>query len=205
MSKYNIISKSFKGNIENKTCVIEYQVDGYGAERFTTSLVYIELKDKAGPRYVWLADGMGKHIDTEEDKKNFLNEFEQYQKGGSYRKTHPIIYTEIENLKREKQKLQSRLTSVESDIRRAEDAVRRKKFSNYTDDIDYDTLDKYIEGFTETFKPNDRYYIDIIQHMWDGIKFMVMDKKLNKAVKVGMYDADTGIKFRNLYDYEIKI
>ena len=192
MSKYNIISKSFKGNIENKTCVIEYQVDGYGAERFTTSLVYIELKDKAGPRYVWLADGMGKHIDTEEDKKNFLNEFEQYQKGGSYRKTHPIIYTEIENLKREKQKLQSRLTSVESDIRRAEDAVRRKKFSNYTDDIDYD-------------KPNDRYYIDIIQHMWDGIKFMVMDKKLNKAVKVGMYDADKGIRFRDLYDYEIKI
>jgi len=205
MSKYTIISKSLRGNRENQVCTVYYQVKGYGATRFQTDLIYLNLTDELGPRYVYLSDRIGKHIETDEDKEVFLQEVYEYQKGGGYRKTHPIIMTNVEVLQKEKRELKDRLLSIDSEIYKAENELRELKYSNYRDDIDYMSLGKYTDKLKEALLPDDRYYIKLVQHIWDGIKFVVMDKELDKAVQIGIYNIDKGIKFRDLESYEIDI
>ena len=98
---YNIISKYPKGNDRRKTYNIKYQVDNQ-PEIYEVTMIYVELRDEK-PKYVFLlvkdpeyktfrlAGNNPKYVETSHQKDIFIEEVRKFQKGGSYRKTHPII------------------------------------------------------------------------------------------------------------------
>ena len=203
MGKYTIIDKYPKGNRDYKTATISYQVSGYGSDIFKAEMIYINNEDIT--TYAFLSNNKYIHINTDEDKNDFCNEIKLFQKGGSYRKTHPIIKSQSMILRDKKHKLEAELSNLDKKIREAEDIERKQKFKSYKDDIDYESLNTYVDLLTTAFKPNDRYYIKPIMHIWDGYKLEVWDKILNKPVYMGVTKEDGDILFRDLKDYEIKM
>lgn len=205
MSKYTIISKSPKGNKENYVHKIKYQVAGYGTNVYETHLMYLNLRDEGGCRYVYLNDRIGEHIDSNEDKDEFLKELSKFQKGGSYRKANPIKKSQSMILRDKKRKLEADLSDLDRKIREAENIERQQVFKSYKEDIDYNTLTEYTDGLAKIINSNDRYYMKPIMHIWDGYKIEIWDNQLNKPVYIGVIDKDNKISFRDLDDYEIKM
>ena len=202
MGKYNIVDKYPKGNNEYKMATISYQVDGYGSDIFNAEMIYINNKNIT--TYAFLSTKTYPHIDTDEDKDEFWNEIKLFQKGGSYRKTHPIIKSKSMSLKDKKHKLEDELCKLDAEIRDAEEQERQQKFKSYTSDIDYDSLYKFTENVTTVLNDNSRYYIVPILHIWDGYKLEIWDRQLNKPVYMGVLK-ESNITFRDLKDYEIKM
>ena len=107
MSKYNIISKIPDRNIKGNRYQIEYQVEGQGSRRFFIELVclgntnHLEgiAKNKWGVSYAFFAksdDEKFPFIETSDDKAEFLSELYKFQLGNAYRKSHPIIESEVD-------------------------------------------------------------------------------------------------------------
>lgn len=204
MSKYTIIDKYPKGNKHNCISKIQYQVAGYGTAVFEIQLIYIDIPSEGQSRYVFLSDRVGEHIDSNEDKDVFLQELAIYQKGGSYRKTHPVVKSQSMLLRDKKRKLEEELSDLDRKIREAEDIERQQKFKSYKEDIDYATLLDYTNRLADAINSNDRYYVKPIMHIWDGYKLEIWDKQLDKPVSMGIVEGNK-IKFRDLDDYEIKM
>lgn len=202
MGKYTIVTKSPKGNDACKVSTISYQVEGYGSDIFSAEMIYIHNKDIS--TYAFLSTKTYPHIDTDEDKDEFWNEIKLYQKGGSYRKTHPIIESQSMVLKHERRKLEDELADINNKIRDAEEQERQQKFKIYNKDIDYDSLNEFTKNIESVLNTDSRYYLIPVMHIWDGYKLEVWDKKLNKPVYIGVLK-ENGVTFRNLYDYEIKM
>lgn len=202
MSKYIIVSKSPKGNKTNCAHIVQYQVEGFDTEIFETQLFYLSSPTEGEPRYVYFGDKMGKHLDTNEDRDEFLVEFAKYQKGGSYRKTHPIKLSKSMQLRARQKQLRDELSQLDHDIIQADEEERQEKFKTYKNDIDYTSLNKYLDEVATAIK-SDRYYLNPVMHIWDGYKIEVIDKVLNKPVYIGELGKN-GIKFRDIDAYEIK-
>lgn len=201
MSKYTIIDKYPKGNNHNKSSIISYQVDGCGSDIFKAKMIYVDNK-VTGVSYAFFSEEDYQHINTSEDRMEFCNEIKEFQKGGSYRKTHPIKKSEAFLLKEKRNELDAEIRNIDKEIREAEEKERKQKFSTYKLDIDYESLNIYIEGIKSALNNSDRYYIEPVLHIWDGYKLMIKDKELNKPVYVGVIDND-GVRFREIEDYEI--
>lgn len=202
MSKYNIIEKYPKGNNEYKTATISYQVAGYGSDIFKAEMVYINSEDIT--TYAFLSTNKYLHIDTEEDRNEFCEEIKLFQKGGSYRKTHPIVKSQSMILRDKKRKLEEEISDVDRKIREAEEIERQQKFKSYKDDIDYKSLQEFAKSIVKALDHSNRYYLVPVMHIWDGYKLEVWDKQLNKPVYIGVLKED-GVTFRDLKDYEIKM
>ena len=89
MGKYIIVDKNRKGNTRGQSYEITYQLSDTDTKMYKVNLVCYSIIDN-DYKYVFIAGQNGYQIDTPEDKEEFLNELYEYQKGGSYRKTHPI-------------------------------------------------------------------------------------------------------------------
>ena len=165
-------------------------------------MVYINSEDIT--TYAFLSTNKYLHIDTEEDRNEFCEEIKLFQKGGSYRKTHPIVKSQSMILKDKKRKLEEEISDVDRKIREAEDIERQQKFKSYTEDIDYESLQEFVKKIATVLDNSNRYYIVPVMHIWDGYKLEVWDRQLDKPVYIGELNKN-GTVFRDLKDYEIKM
>lgn len=193
MSKYIIVDKDKKGNKGGERYTITYQITG-DTTRYKVDM-YCVCEDPA--RYCYLADHYGYGLDTEKDRAEFLDEFYEFQKGGSYRKTHPIQYKKSEIIK-EKIKQQEDITyQLKKELEQAEKEERETTYKDYYKDVDMKSLEKYVEKIKKAFN-DDRYYVDGIEfHIWEGHRIFIYDRKLKKRVKV-ITIQDSVVKVRNL-------
>lgn len=171
--KYNIISKTPKGKKNNTIYTVEYQV-GRLPERHTIKMINIDFIHQSEEwRFAqgWaFMDGRENEISFEnnDERKEFLREFIAFQKGGSYRKTHPIAYSEKEDIKLQIDKLQKKL----SDIEKQEHIDLRNK---YLDKIDKIEVNKFM---TEINKSMLKYGISISE--FNG--WLVLKDTKSKAI-----------------------
>lgn len=123
MGKFNIISKSPQGNKINKDYIIKYQVDNK-PDIYELKMIYLELPDDNGNRecrYLFLDDGTRHYgVDNptgerynEKLSQEFIDELKKFQRGSSYRKTHPIAYTEKDQYLNQIKELQKRVSQIE--------------------------------------------------------------------------------------------
>lgn len=193
MNKYIIVDKDKKGNKGGERYTITYQINE-DTNRYKVDM-YCICEDPV--RYCYLADHYGYGLDTEKDRAEFLDEFYEFQKGGSYRKTHPIQYKKSELIK-EKIKQQEDITyQLKKELEQAEKEERENKYKDYYKDVDIKSLEKYVDKIKKAFN-DDRYYVDGIEfHIWEGHRIFIYDRKLNKRVKV-ITIQDSIVKVRNL-------
>lgn len=204
MGKYTIVEKYPKKNIENKDVTISYQVKGYETEIFKADMLFIDNKESV-KTFAFLEGRKYPHINTVDERMEFCREIKEFQKGGSYRKKHPINKSKSMLLKEKKEKLQEEISGLEKQIWEAESEERQQRFLKYNKDIEYDSLNQFINSLAEVLNNNKRYYIKPVMHIWDGYKLEIWDTILDKPVCIGEIDMNTNkVKFRDLKDYEIK-
>ena len=107
-------------------------------------------------------------FEDNEDRKEFLREFIAFQKGGSYRKTHPIMYSEKENIKMQIEKLQKELSNIEQqehiDLR-----------NNYINKVNRINVDKFMQELNKSMSKH-----GIIVSCFDGM--IVLKDMKSKAI-----------------------
>lgn len=194
MSKFTIIDKDKKGNKGGERYTITYQIESRGSERFKVDM-YCVFEEPV--KYCYIADQYGVGLDNEKDRAEFLDEFYEFQKGGSYRKTHPIKYKKSELIKEQIKQEEDKVYQLKKDLEQAEKEEREESFKTYYDKVDMKSLEKYVDKIKKAFN-SDRYYVSGIEfHIWEGHRIFIYDRKLNKRVKV-ITIQDGQVKFRNL-------
>lgn len=171
--KYNIVSKKPKGKKNNVIYTIEYQI-GKSPEIHTIKMLnidFIHQSDEWKFAQGWaFLDGKESSIifEDNEDRKEFLREFIAFQKGGSYRKTHPIMYSEKENIKMQIEKLQKELSNIEQqehiDLR-----------NNYINKVNRINVDKFMQELNKSMSKH-----GIIVSCFDGM--IVLKDMKSKAI-----------------------
>ena len=193
MSKeYNIISKHPKGNIVGAKYKIEYQIDNQ-PERYTTEMIYFKSsKMFQGKDCCYVFYSVAEGVKTNDDRTRFVDELNKFQKGGSYRKSHPIIYTELERLERERDKLSAKINVI-----KWEKAVAmRKEFMNCIDKEEVDDFFNRLLAFTD----NETFTIKTCSLTY--VQTCIYDKILKIPVAVIDFRGGRFI-IRDLYDEEI--
>ena len=88
----------------------------------------------------------------------------------------------------------------------AEAEERKQILSTYKDDIDYKSLNEYVDKLSKlVFNSSSRYYIKFVMHIFDGVKLEIYDKELQKIVYMGILKEDGSVTFRDVEDYELNI
>ena len=96
----------------HKDYVFTYQIQGEPT-KYKVKMIYISVGDSK-PKFFFLDDRSlrdNPHFNEgfPENRSKFREEIERWQKGGAYRKTHPIITSRIEDLREQKLKLEEQL------------------------------------------------------------------------------------------------
>jgi hypothetical protein len=203
MSKYTIVEKSAPGNQAGSVYTITYQVEGYGHMQFKTDL-YCLRANEGDVKYCWLEGSIGPHINTASDKTEFLSEFYKFQKGGSYRKTHPIAKCNVQMLEEKKRALQKQVEQLERDIRDEGRKLRESILTQLQDKIDKPSLDIFINDLKNVFENNPRYYVEVESHIFFGNYLVVWDRVLNHKIK-RIHLKENGIDVEDLDIDNIKI
>lgn len=190
--KYNIISKKPKGKKNNVIYTIEYQIDKL-PEIHTIKMLnidFINQSDEWKFAQGWaFLDGRESEIKFKDndEKKEFLREFLAFQKGGSYRKTHPISRNEKENIKIQIDKLQKRL----SDIEKQEHIDLR---NNYLDKVDKIEVDKFMKELNKSML---KYGISISEfNGWMVLKDIKSRAVIRRLVPVENCNDDSFFEYK---------
>lgn len=210
-SKYTILSKSTTNNIPGKSCNITYIINSRPYDRFNVELYClgrIEDKKRIG-KYAFIegkTKGFG--IDTVEDRSEFLEELKKFQCGSSYKKSHPIKLTKLEELKQKEQQLKDELSKVRYEIDKENANIFNEKALKYDSLLKKykEELNVFINELKTLFtsvdisiNPNPRYclkylslYGDIC--IWDKIEDKPMKRlicyHLNDIRVVDLYESD---------------
>lgn len=137
--EYNIIAKSGKGNIKGKEYTFRYQVDN-DAEVYETTLYCRGAIDRMGI-FSWIEGKPTPLIETAEDKVRFVENITDYQKGRSYRLTHPIIKSDREKLSERVDDLYKELESARYRLRQFDDKLYKEKQTKYLESLPKNILD----------------------------------------------------------------
>ena len=165
MSRFIIVDKNKKGNKGGERYTITYQISGNGNTKYTVDMYCIAEKPV---RYCYISGQYGVGLDTEKDRAEFLDEFYEFQKGGSYRKTHPIEYSKLELLNEKLGEAKLSVSSIEKEIREEEEKERELKFKTYYADVDEKGLNEYVRGITKALASNNRYEVSGIEfNIWE--------------------------------------
>lgn len=173
MGRFIIVDKDKTGNKGGERYTITYQINGNGSTRYTVDMYCIYEKPA---RYCYIGGQYGTGLETEKDRAEFLNEFYEFQKGGSYRKTHPIEYSKLEVLNEKLGKAKLEVSTIEKEIREEEENERELKFKTYYDDVDNRSLDTYVKGITKALSSNHRYEVS-------GIEFNIWERSQNICLR----------------------
>lgn len=205
MSKYLIVSKDRPGNQAGRIYEVEYQVDGYGTTRFKVDLFCRGVID-GKMAYCYLADRPAEHINDNADRDEFLQEFYKFQKGGSYRISNPVLKSEVELLKETIKSKRDELYDLEKNLRDAEYKAKQDKFSHYYDDVDRESLDKFVSSLVNAMTLDTRYKVSSTDfHIWDGYRIFVEDTLLHKIIKIVQVTSNGSVISRDLDVDDMKI
>lgn len=143
--KFNIISREPYWLQKHKEYTFTYQENGQ-PERHKIQMIYVGYG-----KYYFLSSSLDTKSwsDDEEARDEFLNELHLWSKGGSYRKTHPIVTTDYEDLLEERKVLQSELLKLENKIMKANEEERMKKYNKYCSDTDTKTLSNFEKSLND--------------------------------------------------------
>lgn len=197
MSKYNIISKS-KGNKLHTVNEITYQVDGYGSTYFKCDMYCIPnmtgmneaYKGPNGVAYVYLDGNEYPHINTQSDKIDFIHEIYEFQKGSSYRKTHPVLLSDLDKLLKRQSDIRDELEGINKQIEKIKDDQLAKELELAYKKVNTEELRQYQENFAQAVN-SDRYKLIIPGNAY------IYDKELE--CNVCIIDIDFGdVKFDTL-------
>lgn len=182
MSKYIIVDKDKKGNKGGERYTITYQLQETGNIRHKVDMFCI-CDDPV--KYCYIADQYGYGLNTTEDRAEFLDEFYEFQKGGSYRKTHPITYSNIELIQQEIKEHDDKIYELKRKLDEEKVKAKHLKFEHYYEDVDTETLNIYVESIKNAIMSNDRFYVSGIEfNIWEGHRVFIYDRDLQKPVKI---------------------
>lgn len=193
MGKYVIVDENRKETTISQNYEITYQLTGNDTQMYKIILDCYHIADD-DYRYCFIADQTGYQIDTPEDKAEFLKELYEYQKGDSYRKTHPIKFSDEAMISKLISQKDDEIRLLNRELQTIREQKKQLMFNNYYQDvnIDKDELDKYLSELKQKLFENDRYKVhNIQQHIWDGIRAYIYDKKIQRDVKVIIFDVNT--------------
>lgn len=197
MSKYIIVDKDSAGNQYGKQYTVTYQLVG-NPTRYKIDL-YCYSESDEGFKYCYIEGHLGYGIETMQDKDEFLKEFYKFQKGGSYRKTHPIQYSDEEIIQKKINDKEDEISVLKRELNNIKRKKQEDKFDSYYDNVDRKSLDTYISKLKNILSNDDRYYVhSMVMHIWEGYRFYIYDKVLQKDIKIGICDKDKNFKFRDL-------
>lgn len=191
MSKYIIVSKDIVGNDIGCRYNIEYQI--VGDANIHNLYLYCVRKDENG-NYIYGFDSCCSTygIETSQDRYVFLQEFYEFQKGGSYRIKHPIQQSEYDMLCKQLEQYKQQIKELETTIADVKKLQTQARFENYYNNVNMKEIDDYINLIDLAINSNNRYTISNIEwHIWDGSRAVLYDNILNKPVKM--------IQFENMH------
>lgn len=187
MCKYVIISKSCKGNKPGTVCTVTYQVKGKELCKFKVDLICLTPDKEGNYVYAFLDGTDSPYIVTGLDRKAFLKEFYQFQKGALYRQAHPITKTYYEVLQEKKEELQKQLQEVNLQINKEKynelECIVRDKIK----DMDNKTLNKYCNSLYKSLDGDTRYVIKPLHNNCIHYKqdcLYIYDTQLDLPVKL---------------------
>lgn len=116
MSKYIIVSKDIDGNEIGRKYNIKYQVVG---DAYIHNLYMYCMKPDENNNYTYVFDGscIKYGIRTKQDRNEFLQEFYEFQKDGSYRKNHQIQQPKYDVLCKQVEQYEQQIKELETLIK----------------------------------------------------------------------------------------
>lgn len=182
MSKYTIISKSSKGNKPGNIYTITYQVKGKEPNKFKIDLYCLYQQDDGKYKYCYLESSEGPYINNMADRNMFLAEFYKFQKGASYRKTHPVALSYLETLEQEKEKLQTQINNINKQINNELYNELTEMVQTKLKDIDPKSLNKYLKQLDSVLM-NDRYVLQAVDKYPYYNTVLIVDTIIDVPVK----------------------
>lgn len=134
---FTIVSKAPKGCKRNVVYTVTYQRSGE-PETFNVKMVWLDFRDT--PTWAFM-DGKEADLLTNEERKEFIEEMFKFRKGGSYRKTHPIAYSEKDKLRQQIKEKEYEIFSLQQEIDKMEDEECKSLCKAYDKIIDKKKLD----------------------------------------------------------------
>lgn len=139
---FTIVSKAPKGCKRNVVYTVTYQRSGE-PEIYNVKMVWLDFRDT--PTWAFM-DGREADLLTNEERKEFIEEMFKFRKGGSYRKTHPIAYSRIDELKNTIKEKEYEIYEIKKEIDKLEEAELTALCDKYEKYIDNKKIDKFEEG-----------------------------------------------------------
>lgn len=180
--EFNIIKRDPYWITDRKVCTFYFQVDK-SPKLEKVRMLY--LKDlKPGGAYVFFEDRFAKiypyYKTFIEDTKlgtQFIKEIEKWRRGGSYRKTHPIVLDKLGELRKERDNIAKRKLELDKEIELELKKKKEEEILEYKEDVDNETLTMFLDGLN-----------DLISN-----KYCLRNLSINKQVYI--YDKEKG-KYR---------
>lgn len=195
--EFNIIKRSPVWLQYNKEYTFEYQILGE-PKRYKINMIYLSFYENniKKSKFVFISGkSLYENIHFNESNKDclknrddFINEISKWQKGGSYRKTHPIAHSRLDLLREEKKGLESRLKTLEFEINNEKIANKKERIKNYQSDLDIKSLNKFESDLTNIIDSN-RYCIS--ERYYNGdLLLLIYDLEKNKYRKIIKFYSD---------------
>lgn len=203
MSKYNIIEKQGRGNIQGKEYTICYQVNNKSNIYKVTLYCFGTDEGKIG-KFCFYDQGQKYGITTNKDKTEFLEELKLYQRGSAYRKTHPIAKSELMKYQDLYESKAQELNNIEQHINKLKAEELENKMITYREEIDKPSLISFEDSLKNLFKIQKRYIlIPYIYYVKNA--FIIYDTELKKAVKICIFTNNSNdFTIRELNDEELR-
>ena len=184
--EFNIIGRRPKYLTEGCNCIFDFQVD-QKPEVYQVEMIYTKGISH-GIYYFKSENKKSADIDLFKDRADLRSEFrkevEKWSKGGSYRKTHPIVLDKLGKLKKEQFELWEKERKLNDEIKNEENIRREKKLKEYKENIDFKLVNTFINKVNKFLKDS-RFCLRYIDY--EGL--YLYDKIIQKyIVKCNLYD-----------------
>ena len=201
VGSFTIVSKYPKGQKGNTIYLFKYQRDNK-PRIYEAKMVWLDFRPDR-PTWAFM-DGKEAQMLTNKEREAFINEIPKFQKGGSYRKTHPIIHSKSEDIRNEIKQKEKEISQLKEKLDQEEDKNKEELSERYKKYLDKNKLHLFIKGL-EKLKNNTDYIMskDCFNTRLLGTGMIVLDKTNNIPVgTLQQYNDECCVAI--LDDYDIK-
>lgn len=182
VGSFTIVSKYPKGQKGNTIYLFKYQRDNK-PRIYESKMVWLDFRlDK--PAWAFM-DGKEAQMLTNKEREAFINEIPKFQKGGSYRKTHPIARSESDDIRCMIEQKEKEIRQLKEKLNQEEDKhieELSERYKKYLDKNKLQTFNKCLEKLkntTDYVLSKDCFYTRIL-----GTGVIILDKTNNIPVGI---------------------
>lgn len=136
---FTILSKHPKGQKRNVIYDVTYQRTG-NPEIYQVKMIWLDFREE----HTWaFMDGREADRLSLEEREEFIKEMPKFQKGGSYRKTHPITYSEKGKLLNQIKQKEYEIYQLKEQIEKMDSENLNKLCNEYKKCIDTSKILKF--------------------------------------------------------------